>query len=213
MKVLFGLPSYTGMWSGDVWTNIMAQTKENKVETLRKERQHIVRARDEISKFALDNKFDFLYMQDDDNIIEPWSVDKLISHNKDIISAPIKRRNQDEEVCIAKAVKDKKHPDITRYELLKEKEVKNKGLLKVDAVGFGAVLIKVSVLDELYKHYPNPYMQIVNSRTTQDEWTVYPISEDLSFCAKATKLGFECWCDCSIKTAHFGRQLAWEYNG
>ena len=59
-------------------------------------------------------------------------------------------------------------------------------------MGFGAVLIKAEVL----KAIPRPWF-----------FGMEGTGEDVSFCYKARKAGFEVWMDTSIKLGHLGAQV------
>ena len=213
MKILFGLPSATGHWPGDVFTNILSQRTEHDTEILRKEGQQIVKARDQICRFAVDNGFTHVYMQDDDNTVAPGTLNKLIEHDKDIIGVPIMQRGQDVNTCVLKKVPDDRHPEIMRYEKIAADKLKGKELIEVDGIGFGAILIKVEVLEKLYKIYPNPFQQMAKSKITDTEFSIYPMGEDISFCIYAKREGFDIWCDCSVSTIHYGRPQEHKYEG
>jgi hypothetical protein len=72
-----------------------------------------------------------------------------------------------------------------------------KGLLTVEAVGHGTLLVHRSVFEEL--DYP---------------WWAYPaspegefVSEDIYFCAKARKAGLDIWCDTTSTSPHVTTSL------
>ena len=61
--------------------------------------------------------------------------------------------------------------------------------MSVDKVGFGAVLIKMSVFDKIQQ----PYFVMEGE-----------LGEDYYFCAKAKKAGFDIWVDTGSVVAHAG---------
>ncbi len=63
---------------------------------------------------------------------------------------------------------------------------KTDGLYQVKGMGFGCVLIKMSVFEKLSR-----------------PCFIYP-SDDFSFCGKAREVGFEVWVDGSINIKHLG---------
>ena len=68
-------------------------------------------------------------------------------------------------------------------------------LFKAEATGFGTVLTSVKILKAVFDRYERPF---------------YPdngLGEDLIFCYRARQLGFDLWCDSSIKVGHVGRYI------
>ena len=67
----------------------------------------------------------------------------------------------------------------------------------VDYTGFGWVLIKKGVFEQLTYPWFAPQMQVFESGEVQDM-----CGEDVSFCLDAKKEGFEIWCDPRIRVGH-----------
>jgi len=67
----------------------------------------------------------------------------------------------------------------------------------VDYTGFGWVLIKNGVFENLEYPWFAPQMQVFESGNVQDM-----CGEDVSFCLDAKKKGFEVWCDPKIRVGH-----------
>ena len=67
----------------------------------------------------------------------------------------------------------------------------------VDYTGFGWVLIKKGVFENLEYPWFAPQMQVFESGDVQDM-----CGEDVSFCLDAKKEGFEIWCDPRIRVGH-----------
>jgi hypothetical protein len=67
----------------------------------------------------------------------------------------------------------------------------------VDYTGFGWVLIKNGVFENLEYPWFAPKMQVFESGEVQDM-----CGEDVSFCLDAKEAGFEIWCDPQIRVGH-----------
>ncbi len=74
---------------------------------------------------------------------------------------------------------------------------KRKKPFTVDYTGFGWVLIKKGVFENLEYPWFAPKMQVFESGAVQDM-----CGEDVSFCLDAKEKGFEIWCDPRIRVGH-----------
>jgi GT2 family glycosyltransferase len=76
-------------------------------------------------------------------------------------------------------------------------------LVKCDAIGTGSLLIKRNVIESIdplwfeYKPYP------------KEEERFKTQSEDVVFCEKVRKAGFDIYCDSSVKCGHIGHMIVW----
>ncbi len=67
----------------------------------------------------------------------------------------------------------------------------------VDYTGFGWVLIKKGVFENMEYPWFAPKMQVFESGGVQDM-----CGEDVSFCLDAKEAGIETWCDPRIRVGH-----------
>ena len=74
---------------------------------------------------------------------------------------------------------------------------KRKKPFTVDYTGFGWVLIKKGVFENLEYPWFAPKMQVFESGAVQDM-----CGEDVSFCLDAIEKGYEIWCDPRIRVGH-----------
>jgi len=140
---------------------------------------------------------DALYQQcthvlfiDDDMAFSPNSLMKLLEHSKDIVSGLFLKRVYP-------------HPPVMfnledgRYvrRLLKDNE---KGLIEVDATGFGFTLVKTSVFALLER----PYIRLGEFRADRR-------SEDMGFCKRARSAGFKIHVDLDTPIGHMGPATFW----
>lgn len=137
------------------------------------------------------------YMSIDCDMVFPHSgILRLLDSDKDIIGANYNQRytpQYNERLATIKLSDDKggfinvNADDVPRT------------MFKCAALGLGFTLIKMSVFDKLDKPYFNTY----ESPETGEFHT-----EDIEFCIKATKAGFDIWCNPTISMGHIGHAVA-----
>jgi hypothetical protein len=147
-------------------------------------------ARNDLARIAKDKlndytgeKFTHLLWLDDDHIFNADLALQLASSEKDMVSALYYARVGKPLPVVY--VKGDDPDEYKHYPLI----IIPNALFKVDAVGFGALLMKRDVLERV----PEPWF-------TLD----YRAGEDIAFCVSAKKHGVEVWCDARYKLGHFG---------
>lgn len=141
-------------------------------------------SRNAIAQKALDVGMSHVLFLDDDHTHPPDLFFRLFSHNKDVVGALGFRRIEPFSPCVFSwttcdktgNLKVRERPDLIKT-----------GLQKVDAIGFGAVLIKMSVFQQLG---PPPW------------WKFGEVGEDLHFCSLCAEKGIEIWCDTDVIVPH-----------
>lgn len=167
----------------------------------------VERARNEVVKFFMTERvnkktglpvlpFTHLLFIDADTIPPADVLEKLLAHDKDIISGltPILHYDRQKmtwgtmDNCFTHQDKDKDGQIRTHA------VQRNTGLHKIWRCGTSCLLIKKEVFEKLEK----PYFKF-----EFDEEILKPKrSEDLYFCDKAHEAGFEIWCDSSVICNH-----------
>jgi hypothetical protein len=148
-----------------------------------------------VKKFLENKDYDYLMMIDSD-IIPPDNYFNLIDFEKDIISG----------VCYVYA-KKKVFPLVLQHS--KKKNTGNKyrpydsidkkkwnGLMEVDGVGTGAIIISRNVLEAM----PYPFQNVYEKKYGEKL-----IGNDFNFCVKAKKLGFKMYCHTDYHCSHYTR--------
>ena len=133
---------------------------------------YIVHNRSELVKSAIDSKADYLLFVDGDMKFQPEVLEQLMKHDKDIVGANYNYRRLPLE-------------PVTKF----DGEMPNE-LFKVNALGAGMMLIKMSCLDKI----PKPYFSM-----KYDDRGLVEIGDDVWFCLQAEKGGVDIYCDGSIK--------------
>lgn len=154
-------------------------------------------ARERIAEHARIANCQYLLMFDDDMILMPDLFERLFAHQKDIVAALAFTRLLPCKPVIYNLTKGWDAVERKDYYINHTVEAYPKDqLVQCDAVGFGAVLIKLSVLDAL----PQPWFMVTSGA-----------GEDIHFCHQAGKAGFKIFMDTATKIGHLGeRQLVTE---
>jgi glycosyltransferase involved in cell wall biosynthesis len=140
-------------------------------------------ARNMAAKLAVEADYDYVLFIDDDVLLTPDGLKKLIDRGKDIIAGHTIIRGHPFKDMMFKFTPG---GALGIYDNWKGNEDET-GLLPVDAVGCSFTLIKVKV----FKKLEPPYF-VTGVQNT----------EDVYFCLKAREKGVECFVDTSVPTGH-----------
>ena len=132
--------------------------------------------------------FDYLFAVDHDMKFEPDTLMKLLNADKDIATGLYRQRKFENHIM---ELYDENGP-------IKKENIPENQLFRVAGCGFGCVLVKKHVFQQI--GYPQfEYHVALDHKDT--------FSEDYDFCKKARAKGFEIWADTSIKCGHIGRYV------
>jgi hypothetical protein len=208
IRVLVGFP-HEGMTTSEVYCNRLANIKhlghlEERGKLLKETprfeffmktcgRMHVHVARDEMAKTAVAMNADYLFMIDDDMVAPDDLFERLWTDDKDIVAPLAFTRNFPHKPVMYSCIEgwdpviQQEH--FTNHAVMRYPKDK---LVQCDAVGFGAVLIKTSVL-----------------RGLEQPWFMNPnkTGEDINFCYQAKKKGFYTWMDTRIKLGHLSHPI------
>ena len=131
--------------------------------------------------------YDYLFAVDHDITFPADTIQKMLSHYKDLVTGVYRQRIEPQSIEIF----DLNQKRMTIEQLYGASD----DLVRIGACGFGCVLVKKEVLSTI--GYPQfEYHVALNHNNT--------ISEDADFCRKATDKGFTLWCDKTILCGHIG---------
>jgi hypothetical protein len=134
---------------------------------------------------------DYIFFVDDD-VLPPMNViEKLYSHNKDIVSGLYFARREPFFPQIYEKTKVKGKEESGRYDAIFD--IPQDKLIEVDACGGGCMLIKADVFDKLEA----PLFQSIPGTEKR-----LHVGEDFFFCKKAKEAGYKIYCDTSIQCKH-----------
>lgn len=148
--------------------------------------------RNSLVRTAVDEKCDYILFIDADMRFPKTTLERLLSHNKDIIGVNATTRMMPPKPT-ARNIQINEDGSVDWLEIFSNKE---KGIGKVDAIGCGVMLIKTSCL----KNIPQPYFyfeQLLKGKL---------LGEDIYFCIKAKDAGIDTWVDhdLSMEIGHVG---------
>jgi GT2 family glycosyltransferase len=133
----------------------------------------------------LSREEEWLLMVDADIVPPDNALFELLSHEKEIVSAPSLVRKGNEAA-----------PLILRREGEEYRSMHNpEGLTEVDATGTGCILVHRSV----FQRIPPPWFEFV-----LDQNGLLKRGEDFEFCERARSAGFSIYVDCDLLCEHTG---------
>jgi hypothetical protein len=127
---------------------------------------------------------DYLLFIDHDMKFKPSDIEVLIKHNKDFVAALYNEK----ELPLHGMFEMLSTEDYDDYNIPKE-------LFKVEGIGLGCSLIKMSLFDKLdTPYFPMKY----------DKKGIVMESEDIGFCRKVREAGLDVWCEPTLNIKHLG---------
>lgn len=150
-------------------------------------------ARDNIATYAVQNNYDYVLYIDSDMVFEPNDLARLLSHRVGICSGLyVKRTGNPDNVAYTKIITRRYFP----YREPKLIEDKSKsGFSDIAAVGFGFMLVKVSVLKTMFKYYKSLFDPFKG------------VGEDVAFSIRARRIGYKTFIDRDVKLGHIGETV------
>ena len=197
MKTLIAIPCMDTIPVGFAESLIYLRKGEN-VSVMFKPNSLVYDSRNLISLTAIENNFDRVMWFDSDMMFNPDTIEKLNSlmHDKDCDMATglyFKRTLPTEPVLyreISEPERDETGRIARRIEAYTD--YPHDSIFRVAGCGFGCVMTTTRLLKDVWKNYGPAF--------TPYDWA----SEDISFCYRAGKLGYEIYCDSSILCGHIG---------
>uniref|UniRef100_A0A6M3L582 Putative glycosyltransferase n=1 Tax=viral metagenome TaxID=1070528 RepID=A0A6M3L582_9ZZZZ len=147
-----------------------------------------VSARNKSVYYMLYHKTEFthLFFMDSDMWFPKGTLEKLLSYDKDIAGGWYLRKRKGFYPTVFEIGSRTPHGFY--------KTIWPEGLIEVDAIGTGCLLIKREVLEKIEP----PWFEYRVSGHPDQHMT----TEDIVFCEKAKKKGFQIWCDGDIRCGH-----------
>lgn len=148
--------------------------------------------RNAITKHMLDVGAEWVLYLDDDHILHNSTLTQLLAHDKDVISGHYTRRQPNFNPVLF----DVEMEDGSFH--WKQLRADERGLVKAAAVGAGCLLVKRKVIEALTEPY----------------WTLGQINpsswgDDLHFCSRIRKAGFEIYMDLENPVGHTMLGVVW----
>lgn len=144
-------------------------------------------ARQLVCDYACNNGFDVLVQLDDDATFPSDLLGRLLSHQKEVVTALAFQRKQPYLPCIYEWCSD----GFTGTPL---EGWENTGLRKVDVSGFHVSALRMSVIKKLRDAKITQYFGGFENK----------VGEDFAFCGNLKKIGVQVYCDTNLIAGHIG---------
>lgn len=161
------------------------------------------------NRLVNEDRSDLMYQKLDDNFTHYLFIDadvvptvdaikKLISYDLDVVSAAYKSREQSHTYTAGVFSKTENGEFKDALKLQSDSE----GLMEVDWVGGGCLLVKKEVLEKTpFPWFNYPIAQITKNGNVHRKL----IFEDLGFCMNVKDAGFKIYVDCDTEVTHLAR--------
>lgn len=192
MKILLGMPCMRTI-PYQTTVSLLRTCQAGSVEPCMVEGSLVYDSRDYIASFAVNKGFDYVLYADSDMVFSSDDLKKLLSHDDDIVSGYYVSRDGNEKPVIYSKIITRRRFPFRLPELIPDN--KTAGFGPVAACGFGFCLIKTSVLKSMLKRYKSLF---------EPKWGV---GEDIAFCIRAKRCGYQVFCDRDVKLGHVGQKV------
>jgi hypothetical protein len=195
-KLLIAIPSYETMRVEFSRSLMALETRLNELKVWYEVKiidgtlVHI--ARDRLATHAVNNEFTEVLWIDSDMVFSPEIYEDLSEHGKDFVCGNFISRHHPYVSCIFS-------------KLLPPERIYDFGagdLMRVAGCGFGCVWMKAQVLRDVLMN-ENGQAFIPDPK----------LGEDLAFCMRAKKAGYEIWCDPTARVGHVASVVIWPEDG
>ncbi|MBS3143388.1 glycosyltransferase family 2 protein [Candidatus Woesearchaeota archaeon] len=153
-------------------------------------KERVINSRNILRRYFLENDYDYFLSLEQDVVPPKDVIEKLLSHNKDIVGGLYFYLGDDNKTLLPMVWI---HHEGEYARRLRFSEVPKDELIEVITCGLGCVLIKRDVLENIKFRYEKG----------KEPW------DDLWFCEDARAKGFKVYVDTSAKCKHFVKGMDW----
>lgn len=175
-------------------------------------------ARNEYMRLAHEGQYDYCFILDDDNPIDPDGLLKLLSHKLDVVGVciPARRRDRDGNYTLNMFREVKRTWELVEFEKWQVIPTEER-ILEVDALATSCMLISRAVLNEMHDNFlDKPFEHRIDWYTKEGikididklgkdeevELICNHIWWDMIFCQRLKRLWFKIFVDTSIRWYH-----------
>ena len=170
------------------WPNLLKIQRQDTDIIITRGQARTDLARNELVNSFLETKATHILFLDSDQVFPPYTIDRLLSHKKPVVGCLYFHRQKPFRPHAYKwnweVLTPLGEPTITALEITAE----DQGLLKVDAIGTGGLM----VAREVFGIVKPPWFEYGG------QWD----SEDITFCRKLAEERIEIWCDTGCESGH-----------
>lgn len=186
LKLGVGVPLSFPMVPSSFFDSYIAMEKPDYIY-LRTSAGPLDEMRNSIVKQAIAAGCSHLIMMDTDQVYDPKTIPRLLSHKLPVVGCLVYRRYPPFDPIMLKG-------SISNYERVTEWEPG--ALVEVDATGTGCLLFNVDV----FRRMPAPWFAF---RTANGA----PVGEDIGFCSDLRQAGYKIYVDTSIPAGHLTQMI------
>lgn len=161
-------------------------------------RDRIVKSRNKLRQYVLDNGFDYLLSLEAD-VVPPFDIiQRLLVHNKDVVSGVyFNNLEKDGRIQTLMLLWVNRGDDKNTIYHVSETELANPRLIEVAMCGLGGVLISRKVLEKVEFRYDKAFVSF----------------DDVWFCKDVKANGFSIYGDTGVVCRHMINKRPWEWKG
>ena len=152
-------------------------------------------ARQEIAKFAIRNGTNYIFFIDSDVRFPPDVLIRFLAHRKDLVGGVVTKRVPPYNPCVYKGRQKMPTGELGFIWFSKA----GLGLQEIDGIGMALTLIDTKVFRD--ERLTEPYFYFKER-----------LGEDLIFCDRIKKLGYELYCDTDVLGLHEGEPQYYGWN-
>ena len=149
------------------------------------------RARNQLVDAAIASDCEYLLMLDDDMIVPPDLIERLLAHDKDVTGALYYQRGGAFHPVIMQTLKHDTGEMTARFLEPFDPVITNPGLHEVDVIGGGCMLFRV----DIFRKLTPPYF-----------WWEDTLGTDIAICTRLKDAGVQIWVDTSLELGHMGER-------
>lgn len=197
MRTMIAIPCMD-MVHTDFCRCLVGLEKPEGTETVFCQSSLIYDARNTLAEMAIERGFDRVLWLDSDVTFDPDLIRRLGEHldlGKDFVTGLYFSRRAPSHPVIYSSLYLAREAGKQRAVADHFDDYPRDDIFKVAGCGFGAVMMTVPMLRRVQEASALPFFPATG------------FGEDLSFCLRATALGFKIWCDSSIKLGHVGASI------
>ena len=154
--------------------------------------QSPAQTRNAMIREAVTKGYSHVFLVDDDVLLPPDALVKLLAHDLDIVTGLYFLRRWPHQPVIFDHVDER---GWAKWGMLSKGQ---NGLIEIQNAGLGCVLIKT----EVFKNLEEPYVQI--GQMDKEGWC-----DDIYFFNRVRALGFKMHCDLTVRAGHAGQLIVW----
>lgn len=150
--------------------------------------------RNNLVRKAIEHNCTHILMLDTDQVYPPDVLIRLMAHDLPIVGAKVHRRFPPYDPILYRG-------EMPNYSMIHSDEWGKGGLIEVDTIGGGCLLVQT----EVFKTVPEPWFLYAMREDGKGR-----IGEDIYFGAKAKEHGYRIFVDCDVKIGHFAHLIITE---